>query len=104
MTRALLVTTISVCALCVATRAIAQTTPLPVSPDGWVVLPVDEYRALRERANPQPPQPAAPPVEATLTRIDYDLRIENDTVAGRALLRLNETRHARAKTPCTKGE
>ena len=92
MTRALLVTTISVCALCIATRATAQTTPLPVSPDGWVVLPVDEYRALRERANPQPPQPAAPPVDATLTRIDYDLRIENDTVAGRALLTIDVLR------------
>lgn len=91
MTRALLVT-ISVCALCVATRTAAQTAPLPVLPDGWVVLPVDEYRALRERANPQPPQPAAPPVEATLTRIDYDLRIENDTVAGRALLTIDVLR------------
>jgi hypothetical protein len=91
MTRALLVT-ISVCALCIATRATAQTTPAAVSPDGWVVLPVDEYRALRERANPQPPQPAAPPVDATLTRIDYDLRIENETVAGRALLTIDVLR------------
>ena len=92
MTRALLVS-ISVCALCFVTRATAQTTtPLPDSPDGWVVLPVDEYRALRERANPQPPQPAAPPVEATLTRIDYDLRIENETVAGRALLTIDVLR------------
>ena len=92
MTRALLVTTIFVSALCLVTRATAQTTPLPVSPEGWVVLPVDEYRALRERANPQPPQPAAPPVDATLTRIDYDLRIENDTVAGRALLTIDVLR------------
>jgi hypothetical protein len=95
MTRALLVTTIAVCALCIVTRAMAQTTPLPavpLSPDGWVVLPVDEYRALRERANPQPPQPAGPPVDATLTRIDYDLRIENDTVAGRALLTIDVLR------------
>ncbi len=92
MTRALLVTTIFVCALCFGPHATAQTTPLAVSPDGWVVLPVDEYRALRERANPQPPQPAASPVDATLTRIDYDLRIENDTVAGRALLTIDVLR------------
>ena len=91
MTRALLVT-ISVCALCIARAAAAQIAPVPVSPDGWVVLPVDEYRALRERANPQPPQPAAPPVDATLTRIDYDLRIENDTVSGRALLTIDVLR------------
>jgi hypothetical protein len=57
-----------------------------------VVLPVDEYKALRERANPQPVQPTPPPVDATLTRIDYDLRIENDAVAGRALLTIDVMR------------
>src|SRR5439155_11082996 len=51
--------------------ASAQTTA-----DGWVVLPVDEYRALRDRANPPPTPPAPPPVEATLTRVDYDLRVD----------------------------
>ena len=88
MTRALLATMV-VCALCLATRAAAQTTP---TPDGWVVLPVDEYRQLRERANPQPPPPAPPPVDAALTRIDYDLRIENDAVSGRALLTIDVLR------------
>jgi hypothetical protein len=75
-----------VCALCSPVRGIAQT---PISPDGWVVLPVDEYRALRERANPQPPQPANPPVDATLTRVDYDLRVEHESVAGSALLTID---------------
>ncbi|HLG55078.1 MAG TPA: hypothetical protein VI485_07080 [Vicinamibacterales bacterium] len=89
MTRALLVLAIVVCAPFGPWRAMAQT---PVSPDGWVVLPVDEYRALRERANPQPPTPAQPPVDATLTRVDYDLRIENDAVAGRALLTIDVLR------------
>jgi len=78
-----------VCALCSPVRGIAQT---PISPEGWVVLPVDEYRALRERANPQPPQPANPPVDATLTRVDYDLRVENESVAGRALLTIDVLR------------
>lgn len=77
------------CALCSPVRAFAQA---PVSPDGWVVLPVDEYRALRERANPQPPRPADPPVDATLTRVDYDLRVESESIAGRALLTIDVLR------------
>jgi len=61
-------------------------------PDGWVVLPVDEYRALRERANPPPALPSPPPVDATLTRVDYELRVDTDTVAGRAVLTIDVLR------------
>ena len=69
-----------------AARLIAQTaTPA----DGWVVLPVEEYRALRERAIPPAPPPLAPPVEATLTRVDYDLRADTDSISGRALLMID---------------
>jgi len=78
-----------VCAMAIATPALAQVT---TTPDGWVVLPVDEYRALRDRANPQPPQPASPPVDATLTRVDYDLRADGDSIAGRALLTIDVLR------------
>ena len=35
---------------------------------------------------------AAPPVDATLTRVDYDLRVDGDTVAGRALLTIDVLR------------
>jgi hypothetical protein len=93
MTRALLVIAIGVCTLCVPANTLAQT-PVPPGPldGGWVVLPVDEYKALRERANPQPAQPTPPPVDATLTRIDYDLRIENDLVTGRAMLGIDVLR------------
>src|SRR5215470_133153 len=69
--------------VCAAARVAAQ------APEGWVVLPVDEYRALRERALPPPPSPNAPPVDATLTRIDYELRVESETVSGRALLTID---------------
>ena len=71
---------------CGATRLIAQT---PTPAEGWVVLPVDEYRALRERAIPPAPPPLAPPVDATLTRIDYDLRVDSDSISGRALLTID---------------
>ena len=78
--------------LCASTAARAQ---VPAS-DGWVVLPIDEYRELRTRANPDGPTPNAPPVEATLTRIDYDLRVDpstslgaSDSISGRAQLTID---------------
>ena len=66
--------------------SVAQTA---ASAEGWVVLPVEEYRALRERAIPPAPPPLAPPVDATLTRVDYDLRVGSDSIAGRALLMID---------------
>ncbi|HKE57472.1 MAG TPA: hypothetical protein VKB46_12240 [Pyrinomonadaceae bacterium] len=56
------------------------------SSDGWVVLPVDEYRALRRAAFPPDTEPLPPPVEATLSRIDYDLKVDGDLAAGEARL------------------
>ena len=56
------------------------------TPDGWVVLPVNEYTALKRAAAPAEPEPAAPPVEATLSRIDYDLKVDGDFASGEARL------------------
>lgn len=55
---------------------------------GWVVIPVDEYQSLRARAYPAEREPEPPPVEATLTRIDYDLHVNNagDLATGQASL------------------
>ncbi len=86
-----LVMTVVAVSLIVCARAAASQTP-PPPPEGWVVLPVDEYRTLRERANPAPPAPLPPPVDATLTRVDYDLRVESDTVVGRATLTIDVMR------------
>jgi hypothetical protein len=55
-----------------------------VSPGGWVVIPVDDYRALRARAFPPERQPDPPPVDATLTRVDYELRADGASVVGEA--------------------
>jgi hypothetical protein len=85
----LVLVVIGVCAFGSAAGIIAQTV---APPEGWVVLPVDEYRVLRERALPPVPPPAAPPVDATLTRVDYDLRVDSDSVAGRALLTIDVLR------------
>ncbi|HET7218208.1 MAG TPA: hypothetical protein VFJ02_09165, partial [Vicinamibacterales bacterium] len=83
LTRALII-------FCIVTLGGAVTAPLhaqdPARTDGWVVLALDEYRALRARAFPATPDPLPPPVDATLTRVDYVLRFAGDTVTGEARL------------------
>ncbi len=63
--------------------AVAQDAPRA---DGWVVLPVEDYRALRGKAFPLDREPEPPPVEATLTRVDYDLHVGGESAAGEARL------------------
>ena len=69
--------------ICCAVSASAQSGP---PPDGWVVLPVNEYTALKRAADPKEPEPVAPPVEATLSRIDYDMKVDGDLATGEARL------------------
>jgi hypothetical protein len=78
--------------------AIAQT---PAA-EGWVVLPVDEYRALRERGRPPAPPPISA-VDATLTRVDYELRLENEAIVGRALLTADVLRDGWARVAVPAG-
>ena len=58
----------------------------PVSDTGWVVIPVDEYRALRLKAYPPDPPAVPPPVDATMTRVDYELRVNGESASGEARL------------------
>jgi hypothetical protein len=53
-------------------------------PDGWVVIPVDDYRALRTRAYPPTRPPDPPPVDAAITRVEYELRANGASAAGEA--------------------
>lgn len=80
-----MVRAILVCAvvLCVASVGRAQE---PARSDGWVVIPVDEYRSLRLKAFPPERPPAPPPLDATLTRVEYDLRVNGDSASGEARL------------------
>ena len=57
--------------------------------DGWVVLPVEDYRALRLAAFPAELQPEPSPVEATLTRVDYELKVEGEIAVGEARLTID---------------
>lgn len=56
---------------------------------GWIVIPAGEYQLLRAKAFPPETGPEAPPVQATLTRINYDLRIAGETASGQASLTID---------------
>ena len=58
----------------------------PARTDGWVVISVDDYRALRMKAFPVDEAPPPPPVDAAVTRIDYDLAVGSEAVTGTAAM------------------
>ena len=70
---------------------------------GWVVLPVDEYRTLHARAYPIERDPEPPPVEAMLTRVDYDLRIDTELASGRASLTVDVLKDGWVRVPVPSG-
>ena len=100
-----------VIAILVCLSAAAAARAQSLAAEGWVVLPVDEYRALRARANPETPPPTASPVDATLTRVEYDLRVDpstapgpgGDTIAGRVTLTVDVLRDGWARIPIPAG-
>lgn len=71
--------------------------------DGWVVLQVSEYTALKHAASPAEPEPAPPPVEATLSRIDYDLKIDGDLATGEARLTVDVIKNGWVRVPLPGG-
>jgi hypothetical protein len=70
---------------------------------GWVVLAVDEYRALRTRALPPAPPPPTPPVAAALSRVEYDLRLDSESAGGRALLTIDVLEDGWTRVPIPSG-
>ena len=69
--------------------ALYATVPALAQEAGWVVLPVNEYVALKIKATPQPPDPAKPPADAVITRIDYTLRVQDQSASGKATLNVD---------------
>ncbi|MEO8358569.1 MAG: hypothetical protein ABI672_00955 [Vicinamibacteria bacterium] len=76
-----------------------QTASRPATGDGWVVIPVEEYRALRTKAYPPDPEPGPPPVEWALTRLDCDLRVDGDSAVGEAKLTVDVMKDGWVRLP-----
>jgi len=91
MTAALLL-----CANCLSAQTAARA-------PGWVVLPIADYRSLHARAYPLEREPEPPPVDATLTRVDYDLRIDGALATGRASLTVDVLKDGWVRVPIPVG-
>jgi len=85
-------------ALMIATSAWAE----DASP-GWVVIPVTEYRALHSRAYPGDIAPEVPPVQATLTRIDYEMHVNGDLARGHVNLTIDVLKDGWVSVPIPSG-
>jgi len=70
---------------------------------GWVVIPVEDYRALRAKAFPVEPEPDPPPVQAALTRVDYDLQVTGEVAHGRASLTVDVLKDGWVRVPVPSG-
>src|ERR1700741_4702532 len=70
---------------------------------GWVVISVPDYHALRVRAFPAEREPEPPPVDATLTRVDYDLRVDSDFASGSATLTVDVLKNGWVRLPIPSG-
>jgi hypothetical protein len=86
--------------------AVARAQEKPIEPShiaGWVVIPIDEYRVLRAKAYPVEHDPEPPPLDATLTRVDYDLHVAGDLAAGRASLTVDVLKDGWVRVPVPAG-
>ena len=70
---------------------------------GWVVIGLDEYKALRAKAYPPEREPEPPPVEATLSRADYDLRVNGEFASGRASFTIDVLKDGWVRVPIPAG-
>ena len=70
---------------------------------GWVVIPIKDYDTLRGKAYPVERQMEPESTPATLTRIDYDLRIEGAVVSGTATLTVDVLKDGWVRVPVPQG-
>src|SRR5579863_9032926 len=83
--------------LVLTAAALAQDHP------GWVVIPANEYATLRSRAYPVAVPDPAPPADATLTRVDYDLKLDGAIAAGCAALTIDVLKDGWVRVPIPPG-
>lgn len=93
----------SLCLLLVFAISTCAQTASTAAADGWVVLPVNEYTALKNAASTTEPESPAPPVEATLSRIDYQLKIDGDLASGEARLTVDVIKNGWVRVPMPEG-
>ncbi len=79
-----------------AANAIAQDS---TRSSGWIALPAADYQLLRARAFPVEPEPETPPVQAALTRINYDLHVNGDVATGQASLTIDVIKNGWVSIP-----
>jgi hypothetical protein len=89
--------------LCAVGAQAQEKTPDAGHAAGWVVIPVEEYRVLRAKAYPAENGPEAPPVDATLTRVDYVLQIPGEVATGRASLTVDVLKDGWVRVPIPNG-
>jgi hypothetical protein len=89
--------------LIAAAAAIALGQTATPNGDGWVVLPVTEYAALRHAAFPAEIESPPLAVEATLSRLDYDLKVDGDLASGEARLTIDVIRDGWVRVPLPDG-
>lgn len=71
--------------------------------DGWVVLPVHEYRALRTKAYPPDRPPDPPPVDAAISGVDYELTVNGDSASGQARITIDVLKEGWVRIPMPQG-
>ena len=59
--------------------------------------------ALKRAASPAEPEPEPPPIEATLSRIDYNLKIDGDLATGEARLTVDVIKNGWVRVPLPDG-
>lgn len=70
---------------------------------GWVVISVPDYHALRIKAFPTEREPEPPPVDATLSRVEYELLADSGVASGRATLTVDVLKNGWVRVPIPVG-